>query len=200
MNKQEFLGALRKKLAPLPEQEIERSLAYYSEIIDDRMEDGMTEADAVAALGDPGAIAETIMYDMSIPALMKARASGSRSGASNKTLWLVLVILGFPLWFPSVIAIFSVIAAVYITVWALIISLYAIVLSLAAAADGRIAAALAALIDMSAAAALMTLGLALCCGALTIFMIKPVYLITRALLGFTGRVIRKIKSLFVKNI
>ena len=42
MKKNEFIEALRAKLIALNAQDIERSLDYYSEIIDDCMEDGMT--------------------------------------------------------------------------------------------------------------------------------------------------------------
>ncbi len=45
--------ALRRALGKLPSYEVEQSIAFYAEMIDDRVEDGMSEADAVAALG-PG--------------------------------------------------------------------------------------------------------------------------------------------------
>ena len=39
MNKEEFLNALRSALAGLPQEDIEERLAFYSESIDDRVED-----------------------------------------------------------------------------------------------------------------------------------------------------------------
>lgn len=51
MTKQVFLNALRGELSGLSEEDIERSLTYFSEAIDDRIEDGMTEEDAVAEMG-----------------------------------------------------------------------------------------------------------------------------------------------------
>ena len=51
MNKQEFLDRLRKGLSGLPQAEREERLLFYSEMIDDRMEEGLTEEEAVAALG-----------------------------------------------------------------------------------------------------------------------------------------------------
>ena len=41
MNKQEFLLALRGALAGLSEADIRASLDYYTEIIDDQMEEGI---------------------------------------------------------------------------------------------------------------------------------------------------------------
>ncbi len=60
MNKEEFLNALRAGLAGLPQADIERSVQYYREMIDDRIEDGMREIDAVADIGDPRELAQAI--------------------------------------------------------------------------------------------------------------------------------------------
>jgi uncharacterized membrane protein len=197
MNKQEFLNNLSANLALLPKYEIEKSISYYSEIIDDRIEDGMTEEDAVAALGDIGKIAENIMYDKSIPTLMKARVSESKNKAANKGLWLTLVILGFPLWFPLLAAFVSVCFTLYISVWVVIISLYTVVLSLGLSCVAGIAAGFVFFYVKTVPVSLAILGMAICCGALTLFMIKPVYLITLGLIKFTAYIIRKIKSLFI---
>ncbi|MBQ8964103.1 MAG: DUF4097 family beta strand repeat protein [Clostridia bacterium] len=56
MTKREFLEMLNERTARLSEAERDRLLEYYGEIIDDRMEEGLTEAEAVAALGDPAAL------------------------------------------------------------------------------------------------------------------------------------------------
>ena len=56
MNKQAFLKELEQLTAALTEQERARLLEYYGEMIDDRMEEGLDEAEAVAALGDPDAL------------------------------------------------------------------------------------------------------------------------------------------------
>ena len=57
MNKQTFLEALNEKTASLPEQDRARLLEYFAEMIDDRIEDGLSEEEAVAAMGDPADIA-----------------------------------------------------------------------------------------------------------------------------------------------
>ena len=51
MKKQDFEKLLRYTLYDIPTEELERILQYYSDAIADRMEDGMTEEEAVAALG-----------------------------------------------------------------------------------------------------------------------------------------------------
>ena len=42
MTKKEFLDELKKGLLGIPEEDINRSIEFYSEMIDDRIEDGKT--------------------------------------------------------------------------------------------------------------------------------------------------------------
>ena len=51
MNKQEFVERLRKGLSGLPQDDIEERLTFYSEMIDDRMEEGLSEEEAVGEIG-----------------------------------------------------------------------------------------------------------------------------------------------------
>ena len=47
MNKEEFLKTLESLLKSLPKQESQKMLDYYAEMIEDRMEEGMSEENAV---------------------------------------------------------------------------------------------------------------------------------------------------------
>ena len=60
MDKKSFLDQLRERLSFLPASELERTLAYYSEIISDRMDNGMSEQEAVAAVGSIDEIVESV--------------------------------------------------------------------------------------------------------------------------------------------
>ena len=61
MDKHDFLTALYSRLHTLPEEDARRSVDYYCEMIDDRIEDGLSEDEAVAAVGDVDEIAATIL-------------------------------------------------------------------------------------------------------------------------------------------
>ena len=50
MNKFDFLTHLRTKLWSIPKEDAERSVEFYSEMIDDRMEEGLSEEEAVARM------------------------------------------------------------------------------------------------------------------------------------------------------
>lgn len=51
MKKLEFINALGDRLSALPPEEVRPLLDYYMEIVADRMEDGMTEEEAIESLG-----------------------------------------------------------------------------------------------------------------------------------------------------
>lgn len=68
MTKQLFLNELAAALHSLPREERYRTLGYYDELIDDRMEDGQSEEDAVASpditlISDMGEVSGTILGD-----------------------------------------------------------------------------------------------------------------------------------------
>ena len=95
MNKIEYLDSIRSKLAGLPEKDIDSAIEYYEEAIDDRIEDGLTEEQAINAVGTPEEIAEKILMDSSIPKLITAKAKPQRR---LKGWELALIIIGSPLW------------------------------------------------------------------------------------------------------
>lgn len=43
MNKQEYLEAIRSRISAMPADDVNRFMDYYSEMIDDRVEDGLSE-------------------------------------------------------------------------------------------------------------------------------------------------------------
>ena len=116
MNKAQFLEELTKALTRAPRAEVAKSISYYSEILDDRMEEGLSEEEAVASLGSVEEIAEQILADL--PAKPKYRKS---------PMTIILLVLGFPVWFPLLAAAASVILALGIVVAAIILTLYLIV-------------------------------------------------------------------------
>ena len=57
MNRETFLTELRQRLSGLPREELEERLAFYGEMLDDRLEDGLTEEEAAESLGTPEEVA-----------------------------------------------------------------------------------------------------------------------------------------------
>lgn len=51
---------------------------------------------------------------------------------------ILLIILGFPVWFPLILSAFAVILSLYISVWAVVVSLWATTISLFAGFTGGV--------------------------------------------------------------
>ena len=82
MTKAEFLRALAGELSRLPESERREHLDYYSELIDDMMEeDGLSEQEAVDRLDDVYAIAADILRQRAPEGGAKPAAPGKKRGA-----------------------------------------------------------------------------------------------------------------------
>ena len=129
MHKQAFLEQLRKSLSGLPQSEIEERLTFYSEMIDDRMEEGASEEDAVAACGVVGGIA--------VPFPVSAVPTPKNAVHRRLRAWeIVLLTLGAPIWLSLGIAALAVVFSLYVSLWAVIVSLWAVFVSLAACAVG----------------------------------------------------------------
>ena len=63
MTKAEFLEQIKAKIAHLPYEDLRKNLDFYSEMIEDRMEEGLTEEEAVATMEPPEVIAAKILEE-----------------------------------------------------------------------------------------------------------------------------------------
>ena len=63
MNRKEYMESLEKELSFVPELQRKAILDYYEEMIEDRMEDGMDEPSAVAAMETPEVIVQRLKAD-----------------------------------------------------------------------------------------------------------------------------------------
>ncbi len=130
MNKKEFLANLKFKIRKLPKSDIEESLDYYSEIIDDSMEDGLSEQEAIEKLGDIDKIASQILMDKNLSTTSTSSSSTSSRLSRPLRAWeIVLLVIGSPLWLPLLLAILSLIFVIYLLIWVIEIMIYAVFIS-----------------------------------------------------------------------
>lgn len=156
MTQQEFIAKLGELLACLPQDQIEESQAFYAEAIADRIEDGMDEAQAVAALGSPEAVAEQILSDL--PAIPRAIAKTKRK--STVLLW-ILTIVGSPLWLSLALAFLGIAFAIYVIIWSLAVCVWAVAIALCSCVPLCLILALDGLFVPNAPFALCMLGIAI---------------------------------------
>ncbi len=137
MNKLEFITNLKAMLSDLPEKEINDRIDFYSEMIDDRIEDGLTEEEAVNDIGTVEEVAKQIINEIPLFKIIKHKLKSKNKTKNTpktkrKRSWweITLIVIGSPIWLSLIIAFFAVIISLYVSLWAVIISLYAVDLSL----------------------------------------------------------------------
>lgn len=190
MNKEEFLNELRKGLSHLPEQDIDELVAFYSEMIDDRIDEGVAEEEAVAALGS----VEDIV--LSETPLTKIVADKIKPKRRLKGWEIALIILGFPVWLPLLIAAFAVVLSLYIVIWSLIISLWAVELSLWACAVAGLVGTVVFAVNGNAPVAVASAGLCLFSAGLSLFMFYCCLYASKGILKLTKKAALGIKKSF----
>lgn len=196
MNKLDFLYALSAKLSGLPESDISRSLDYYNEIIDDRIEDGMSEQQAITELGSIDDIAEQILLEAPLAKLVKAKVKPRRTLMAWE---IVLLILGSPIWLSLLIAAFAVILAVYVSLWAVVISLYAANLAVAAVAVASAILMIIYFISGNISFGLFISGVSLACAGLSILMLFAFNRVTRYIAKLGKLIYIGLKRCFIRK-
>ena len=196
MDKLDFLMALEEALSQLPEEDRRASIEYYTELIDDRMEEGMSEADAVASLGTAEKIAQQILMDMPLGKLVKSKVKNRRK---LETWEILLLILGFPVWFPVLISVLAVIFSVYISLWSGVISLYATFVALAGSAVGVTLGGIALCVFSGLPQGLVCLGAGLVLAGLALLFLPVCNLAAKGLIWIGRKLLLWIKSWFVRK-
>ena len=192
MNKTDFIDELYHLLNSLSKAERQQHLDYYEEMIADRMEDGLTEEEAVAALGRPADIAAQILGE------------APPKPARRFPIWaIVLIVLGSPLWISllltvilAIISIVAVIAAVYVSLWAVILALYATDLGLLLGFLSGIAGGVFYLAQRISMPAVLFFGGGLVCAGVTVLLFFLCNLLSRMLWQLSKWSVLKIIGLF----
>ena len=196
MTKNEFISRLRAELAGLPKDEIEERLAFYSETIDDRIEDGLAEEEAVADLGDVDDIAAQIIAETPLVKIVKDKIKPKR----KLRAWeIVLIAAGFPVWLPLMIAAIAVILALYAVVWSVMIALWAVFTAIAASALGCIALGVCLIVFGKVYIGIASIGIGMFLAGLSIFAFLGCVAATKGIVILTKKIIIGIKNSFVKK-
>ena len=196
MLKQEFLDRLKEALAGLPEEDILERLSFYGEMIDDRMEDGLTEEEAVAGIGPVEEIADGIVGDTPIMKIVRERVKPKR----RMRAWeKALLVLGSPVWLPLLIAALAVLFSVYVVLWAVILCLWAAEASLIACAAAGAVGGIIAVFRGKLLYALALFGAGLVCAGLAVIVFRGSLAASRGAVILTKKIGSWIKRLFLRK-
>ncbi|MEG0276232.1 MAG: DUF1700 domain-containing protein [Coprobacillus sp.] len=185
MTKQEFIEKLKKELKNESYETVCQSITYYEEMIDDLVEDGIEESEAVSRLGSMQEILANI-NGQEVIEIKKMKKSTSISVS-------ILLILGFPLWGSLLAAAACLILSFYILLWCVPI------VTVAFGISGFIAFVIGIFGSMilfteSISLALTQLGVSALMGAMSIIGIYLTYIVYGRIMKITKNVNENVKQ------
>lgn len=196
MTKTQFILELSSKLSGLPRDDINESIEFYIEMIDDRMDEGMSEADAVAAIGSVDAISEQIFSEIPMVKLVKEKIKPKH----KLRAWeIVLLALGSPIWLSLAAVAFVVILALYVVLWAVEICVYAANVIFFAGGACGIALMVVYFMQGNVGGAIFVLGAGILCVGLGLLMMWVCRESTRLMVVLTKKIWLGIKKMFVRK-
>ncbi len=123
MTTNDCIAELRRRLCDLPAEELAERLEFYREMIEDRREEGLTEEEAVRAIGTLDEVAARIREEIASAEPPEAPLPLPKKRSRGE---LALLILTSPLWIAFLLPALVVILAAYIVLWALVFVLWAV--------------------------------------------------------------------------
>lgn len=196
MTKIEFLTSLRQRLSGLPQEEINERLRFYSEMIEDRVEEGLSEEDAVSAVGSVEEITGQILGESLSANNQKDKPTSKQQ---PKAWTILLLVIGAPLWFSLLIAAFFVVFSLYITLWSVIISMWAVFGSVIACAICTVIIGIVFALGSNRLVGIALTGSGLVCAGLDILLFYGCKALSKATVCLTGKAIVGIKKCFTRK-
>ena len=193
MTKQDFFTALRGKLNKFPKEEVEERISFYSEIIEDNIEDGLTEEQAVEKIGNVDKIASQIASEIPLSKIVKTNAKPTRK---LKTWELVLLIVGSPIWLSLIVSLFAGVFSVYASLWAVVITFWAVAVCFIVGGPIAVILGIAFIFIKSGAEGLAMIGAGLMLAGLGILFVFISKFITKLLIKLTNLLILVAKKAF----
>ena len=200
MKKEEFIAQLRKELSGLPKKELEERLTFYSEMIDDRMEEGLTEQDAVSDIGSVEEISTQIISDIPFTKIAKEKITKQRR---FKNWEILLLALGAPIWVSLAIAavavLFSLFIAVFSVIFSVAVALIATCVAVLVSGVGGVLVGIFYLFSGNALSGAALIGASIFCAGLSILFFYVGKALVKAMPALIKKTLVGVKRLFIKK-
>ena len=165
-------------------------------MIDDRIEEGFSEDEAVAAVGNVDEVVAQIIATTPLIKIAKERAKPKKKLTA---LEIVLLVLGSPVWLSLLVAIIAVIFSCYVSVWSVIVSLWSVFVALAICPIGGVLGCIMDIASGYVLSGIAMLAMGIVCAGLAIFMFYGCRETTKGILIFTKKIALWIKNCFIKK-
>lgn len=194
MTKQDFIKKLKSRLKGISDKDLNGRISFYSEMIDDLTENGKTEEEAVSELGSIDEIVKQVISETPLLSVVKEKI---RPKKAMSTAGIILIVLGFPVWFPLLITVLALAFTFYVLLWVGVIVVYSVEISFIGVAFAGVVGFFAYLFGgelnlISIGAGLIGLGLSVP------FYYVCVY-VTKGTLKLSKAIALKLKTWFVGN-
>ena len=196
MTKQEFIEKLSAGLQGLPQEELQERITFYSEMIDDRIEDGLPEEEAVNEIGNVDDIISQIIAETPITKLVKEKIKPKRRLTA---LEIVLLVVGSPIWLALMIVFLAVVLVICLVLWILILCLWAVYGGIIACCLGAIAGGIIFLFEGDTVSGLVMLAAGLVCIGLAILLFFIIKLITKGIVRLIKLPFKTFKKILVRR-
>lgn len=215
MSKEEFLKKLHDGLYGLPADDIMERVTFYSEMIDDKIEEGCSEFDAVSSVGLVNDIINQILADVSFENSENYKNKNTKNkgtyndGVYNNNFnlneekatqkeplnaWkIAFLIITSPIWLILVLSVIIVVLSLYFALWSIIVSLWAVFASLIMCSLAGIIACVVLIATSDVASAIAMFSAFLIFTGLSIFLFLGCKAVTFAILRLTKKTISSIK-------
>ena len=195
MHRQEFINILKEKLSGIPQTDLEKTLDYYSEIISEKLDEGMNEEEAINSLGTIDEIVKNILSEIPLKKLVKEKFNLNRK---LKTWEIILLSSTAIIWVPILISLTAIVIAVYISLWSGVIALGASAISCAATS----LIMFLGIIDIFTAnfgSGLVLIGVGMAALGLAILLGLLTFELSKVMIKVCKKFVLKIKSLFIRG-
>lgn len=196
MTKAEFLLQLENCLKGLPQKDIDERLSFYSEMIDDKIEDGLSEEAAVKEMGKVESITEQSIVNTHFKKIIKESFSPK---AKLKVWEIVLLIVGSPLWVSLLLTIIALIFAIYVVLWVAIALIWVIFATFVGCGVAGIIASVIFVLKVNPLIAAATFNVSLVCIGISIILLLFGTDACKRILQLTKKINVFIKNIFIKK-
>ena len=195
MTKKEFLSTLQDKLSNLPRKDTAERISFYEEMINDRMEEGLSEEEAIADIGTVDEIYDQFVAELPLIKIITNKLTPKKRLSGGK---IAIIASTSIVWFPLLISFFAIMLSLYAVLCSVAISVWAVFISLAASAPAGIVCGIAGIFGGNICQGLMFIGLGLILAGIAIFAFYGSLYMTKGSIALTKKTVIGIKNLIVK--
>lgn len=189
MTKQDFLFSLQKRLSKyISRAEINERLSFYDEMINDLIEEGLSEDEAVSKIGSVDDVVSQILTD-----LPSDKIKHNDTKKRHKSLKIVILAICSPL----LISLLVVVLSLYISMWAVVASLWCVLFSFGVGSASGIIYSVCLFSTGNGISGAVIIASALILCGLAIFAFYGCKILTRCAIILTKKMIAYIKGFFV---